>query len=63
MSVNSVAVLRLMGKGGGASPAGVSRGRGNTRSRGMEVHGELCWEGRRCAFLSVSPAPSSLGAE
>ncbi|KAM9111634.1 GRB10-interacting GYF protein 1 isoform 1-T3 [Pangshura tecta] len=34
ISVNSVAVLRLMGKGGGASPAGVSRGRGSTRSRG-----------------------------
>lgn len=34
MSVNSVAVLRLMGKGSGAAPAGVSRGRGNTRSRG-----------------------------
>uniref|UniRef100_A0A8C3FLF1 GRB10 interacting GYF protein 1 n=1 Tax=Chrysemys picta bellii TaxID=8478 RepID=A0A8C3FLF1_CHRPI len=34
MSVNSVAVLRLMGKGGGAAPAGVSRGRGSTRSRG-----------------------------
>ncbi|XP_062994518.1 GRB10-interacting GYF protein 1 isoform X2 [Elgaria multicarinata webbii] len=34
MSVNSVAVLRLMGKGSGAAPAGVSRGRGATRSRG-----------------------------
>ncbi|XP_060111533.1 GRB10-interacting GYF protein 1 [Heteronotia binoei] len=34
MSVNSVAVLRLMGKGGGATPAGVSRGRGSARSRG-----------------------------
>ncbi|XP_043393547.1 GRB10-interacting GYF protein 1 isoform X4 [Chelonia mydas] len=34
MSVNSVAVLRLMGKGGGAAPTGVSRGRGSTRSRG-----------------------------
>uniref|UniRef100_A0A673CKW6 GYF domain-containing protein n=1 Tax=Sphaeramia orbicularis TaxID=375764 RepID=A0A673CKW6_9TELE len=36
MSVNSVAVLRLMGKGvGGAAPAGVVRGRGATRgSRG-----------------------------
>ncbi|XP_061444925.1 GRB10-interacting GYF protein 1 isoform X2 [Rhineura floridana] len=34
MSVNSVAVLRLMGKGSGAAPAGVSRGRGSTRSRG-----------------------------
>ncbi|XP_072514379.1 GRB10-interacting GYF protein 1 isoform X3 [Salminus brasiliensis] len=31
MSVNSVAVLRLMGKGSGAPPAGVSRGRGSTR--------------------------------
>lgn len=32
MSVNSVAVLRLMGKGvGGATPAGVVRGRGATR--------------------------------
>lgn len=34
MSVNSVAVLRLMGKGGGPPPAGVSRGRGGTRGRG-----------------------------
>lgn len=31
MSVNSVAVLRLMGKGGGAVPTGVARGRGSTR--------------------------------
>lgn len=32
MSVNSAAVLRLMGKGvGGAAPAGVARGRGATR--------------------------------
>lgn len=32
MSVNSAAVLRLMGKGvGGAAPAGVVRGRGATR--------------------------------
>lgn len=31
MSVNSLAVLRLMGKGGGAVPAGVNRGRGTTR--------------------------------
>ncbi|KAG7465303.1 hypothetical protein MATL_G00174930 [Megalops atlanticus] len=31
MSVNSVAVLRLMGKGGGAISAGVARGRGSTR--------------------------------
>ncbi|XP_048372901.1 GRB10-interacting GYF protein 1 isoform X1 [Sphaerodactylus townsendi] len=34
MSVNSVAVLRLMGKGSGATPVGVSRGRGSARSRG-----------------------------
>ncbi|XP_063157821.1 GRB10-interacting GYF protein 1 [Candoia aspera] len=34
LSVNSVAVLRLMGKGAGVAPAGVSRGRGSTRSRG-----------------------------
>ncbi|XP_067257870.1 GRB10-interacting GYF protein 1 isoform X3 [Chanodichthys erythropterus] len=34
MSVNSVAVLRLMGKGGGAVPAGVNRGRGSVRGRG-----------------------------
>uniref|UniRef100_A0A673KKV3 GRB10 interacting GYF protein 1b n=1 Tax=Sinocyclocheilus rhinocerous TaxID=307959 RepID=A0A673KKV3_9TELE len=31
MSVNSVAVLRLMGKGGGAVPTVVARGRGSTR--------------------------------
>ncbi|XP_064408980.1 GRB10-interacting GYF protein 1 isoform X2 [Latimeria chalumnae] len=34
MSVNSVAVLRLMGKGGGPPPVGVSRGRGSARVRG-----------------------------
>uniref|UniRef100_A0A8C1KMX1 GRB10 interacting GYF protein 1a n=1 Tax=Cyprinus carpio TaxID=7962 RepID=A0A8C1KMX1_CYPCA len=40
MSVNSVAVLRLMGKGGGAIPAGVNRGRGSVRGgrgRGGEI--------------------------
>lgn len=31
MSVNSVAVLRLMGKGGGAIPANMARGRGSVR--------------------------------
>lgn len=31
MSVNSVAVLRLMGKGGGAVPASIARGRGTVR--------------------------------
>ncbi|KAI4899453.1 hypothetical protein NFI96_022223 [Prochilodus magdalenae] len=41
MSVNSVAVLRLMGKGGGAAPAGVPRGRGSTRGGRGE-----CWRGR-----------------
>ncbi|XP_029437473.1 GRB10-interacting GYF protein 1 isoform X3 [Rhinatrema bivittatum] len=34
MSVNSVAVLRLMGKSGGPPPGGVARGRGSTRGRG-----------------------------
>nr|XP_033780254.1 GRB10-interacting GYF protein 1 isoform X2 [Geotrypetes seraphini] len=34
MSVNSVAVLRLMGKGGGPPAGGVARGRGSTRGRG-----------------------------
>lgn len=34
LSVNSVAVLRLMGKGAGPAPGGASRGRGSTRSRG-----------------------------
>ncbi|ELW56475.1 PERQ amino acid-rich with GYF domain-containing protein 1 [Tupaia chinensis] len=34
LSVNSVAVLRLMGKGAGPPLAGTSRGRGSTRSRG-----------------------------
>ena len=55
MSVNSVAVLRLMGKGGGAIPAGVARGRGSTRgARGVCVCvcvGGLC-EGN-CVFVSV----------
>uniref|UniRef100_A0A8C6WWY4 GRB10 interacting GYF protein 1a n=1 Tax=Neogobius melanostomus TaxID=47308 RepID=A0A8C6WWY4_9GOBI len=42
MSVNSVAVLRLMGKGvGGAAPVGTVRGRGATRgSRGGRGRGE-----------------------
>ncbi|KAL7848471.1 hypothetical protein AOLI_G00231890 [Acnodon oligacanthus] len=40
MSVNSVAVLRLMGKGGGAAPAGVSRGRGSTRGGRGRGRGE-----------------------
>lgn len=31
MSVNSVAVLRLMGKGGGSIPTGIARGRGSVR--------------------------------
>lgn len=37
LSVNSVAVLRLMGKGAGPPLAGTSRGRGSTRSRGRGV--------------------------
>ncbi|XP_076852461.1 GRB10-interacting GYF protein 1-like isoform X1 [Brachyhypopomus gauderio] len=40
MSVNSVAVLRLMGKGGGAVPAGVTRGRGSTRGGRGRGRGE-----------------------
>ncbi|XP_063042416.1 GRB10-interacting GYF protein 1 [Engraulis encrasicolus] len=40
MSVNSVAVLRLMGKGGGAIPAGVARGRGGTRGGRGRGRGE-----------------------
>ncbi|KAG7258995.1 hypothetical protein CRUP_021967, partial [Coryphaenoides rupestris] len=41
MSVNSVAVLRLMGKGvGGAPPAGVVRGRGTTRGGRGRGRGE-----------------------
>uniref|UniRef100_A0A8C7M9Y7 GRB10-interacting GYF protein 1 n=1 Tax=Oncorhynchus kisutch TaxID=8019 RepID=A0A8C7M9Y7_ONCKI len=34
MSVNSVAVMRLMGKGGGVAPVGMARGRGTTRGGG-----------------------------
>ncbi|XP_038642657.1 LOW QUALITY PROTEIN: GRB10-interacting GYF protein 2-like [Scyliorhinus canicula] len=34
MSVNSSAVMRLMGRGGGAPSAGAVRGRGNARGRG-----------------------------
>lgn len=37
LSVNSVAVLRLMGKGAGPPLTGTSRGRGSTRSRGRGV--------------------------
>uniref|UniRef100_A0A8C1W8S1 GRB10 interacting GYF protein 1b n=1 Tax=Cyprinus carpio TaxID=7962 RepID=A0A8C1W8S1_CYPCA len=40
MSVNSVAVLRLMGKGGGAVPTGVVRGRGSTRGGRGRGRGE-----------------------
>ncbi|XP_011604890.1 GRB10-interacting GYF protein 1 [Takifugu rubripes] len=41
MSVNSAAVLRLMGKGvGGAAPAGVARGRGATRGGRGRGRGE-----------------------
>ncbi|XP_066536947.1 GRB10-interacting GYF protein 1 isoform X2 [Hoplias malabaricus] len=40
MSVNSVAVLRLMGKGGGAIPAGVPRGRGSVRGGRGRGRGE-----------------------
>uniref|UniRef100_A0A8C6XP65 Uncharacterized protein n=1 Tax=Naja naja TaxID=35670 RepID=A0A8C6XP65_NAJNA len=51
MSVNSVAVMRLMGKGAGVAPAGVSRGRGSTRSRGEEtlgikIHRSQSWDDR-----------------
>ncbi|XP_032111055.1 GRB10-interacting GYF protein 1 isoform X4 [Sapajus apella] len=42
LSVNSVAVLRLMGKGAGPPLAGTSRGRGNTRSRGRG-RGDSCF--------------------
>ncbi|XP_076843464.1 GRB10-interacting GYF protein 1 isoform X2 [Brachyhypopomus gauderio] len=40
MSVNSVAVLRLMGKGGGAIPAGIARGRGSVRGGRGRGRGE-----------------------
>ncbi|MCI4387962.1 hypothetical protein PGIGA_G00079990 [Pangasianodon gigas] len=40
MSVNSVAVLRLMGKGGGAAPVGVSRSRGSARGGRGRGRGE-----------------------
>lgn len=39
LSVNSVAVLRLMGKGAGPPLGGTSRGRGSTRSRGRRGAG------------------------
>ncbi|XP_036267163.1 GRB10-interacting GYF protein 1 isoform X2 [Pipistrellus kuhlii] len=42
LSVNSVAVLRLMGKGAGPAPSGASRGRGSTRSRGRG-RGDSCF--------------------
>ncbi|XP_076131454.1 GRB10-interacting GYF protein 1 isoform X1 [Alosa pseudoharengus] len=40
MSVNSSAVLRLMGKGGGAAPVGVARGRGTVRGGRGRGRGE-----------------------
>lgn len=42
LSVNSVAVLRLMGKGAGPPLAATSRGRGSTRSRGRG-RGDSCF--------------------
>ncbi|XP_033048110.1 GRB10-interacting GYF protein 1 isoform X4 [Trachypithecus francoisi] len=42
LSVNSVAVLRLMGKGAGPPLTGTSRGRGSTRSRGRG-RGDSCF--------------------
>ncbi|XP_021110149.1 GRB10-interacting GYF protein 1 isoform X2 [Heterocephalus glaber] len=42
LSVNSVAVLRLMGKGAAPPLAGTSRGRGSTRSRGRG-RGDSCF--------------------
>ncbi|XP_034525803.1 GRB10-interacting GYF protein 1 isoform X5 [Ailuropoda melanoleuca] len=42
LSVNSVAVLRLMGKGAGPPLSGTSRGRGSTRSRGRG-RGDSCF--------------------
>ncbi|VFV18705.1 perq amino acid-rich with gyf [Lynx pardinus] len=42
LSVNSVAVLRLMGKGAGPPLGGASRGRGSTRSRGRG-RGDSCF--------------------
>ncbi|KAB1263282.1 GRB10-interacting GYF protein 1 [Camelus dromedarius] len=42
LSVNSVAVLRLMGKGAGPPLGGASRGRGSTRSRGRG-RGDTCF--------------------
>ncbi|KFO36870.1 PERQ amino acid-rich with GYF domain-containing protein 1 [Fukomys damarensis] len=42
LSVNSVAVLRLMGKGAAPPLAGASRGRGSTRSRGRG-RGDSCF--------------------
>lgn len=42
LSVNSVAVLRLMGKGAGPPLATTSRGRGSTRSRGRG-RGDSCF--------------------
>ncbi|XP_028633661.1 GRB10-interacting GYF protein 1 isoform X3 [Grammomys surdaster] len=42
LSVNSVAVLRLMGKGAGPPVAATSRGRGSTRSRGRG-RGDSCF--------------------
>lgn len=42
LSVNSVAVLRLMGKGAGPPLAAASRGRGSTRSRGRG-RGDSCF--------------------
>ena len=42
MSVNSVAVMRLMGKGGGVAPAGMARGRGTTRGGGRGEKKRIC---------------------
>ncbi|XP_051061237.1 GRB10-interacting GYF protein 1 isoform X4 [Phodopus roborovskii] len=55
LSVNSVAVLRLMGKGAGPPLAATSRGRGSTRSRGRG-RGDSCFYQR-----SIEEADGAFG--
>ncbi|KAI5104559.1 GRB10-interacting GYF protein 1 isoform X4, partial [Silurus meridionalis] len=54
MSINSVAVMRLMGKGGGAVPASMARGRGSVRGGRGRGRGES-------GFYQRSPEDGEVG--
>lgn len=54
MSVNSAAVLRLTGRGGGGTVVGAPRGRSSSRGRGELIHVEnVITEGERSHFKHI----------